>query len=151
MRMLPRRLLMWGGAAAVASAGFAFMAANTVDASSAGEGTGTVTGYHVSGISYAPVDNVYYQGNLYAAAKQVTFTLTSVSTDSAANGKPADVNAYPLNLSGHIQWGHQTVCTLQAPGWQISGSNHGYGTYVCGFAPEVPIALIGSLAVEANQ
>ena len=63
MRIVPRRLFLWGGAAAIASAGFAFMAANTVDASSAGEGTGTVSGYTVSGISYTPIDNVYYTGN----------------------------------------------------------------------------------------
>lgn len=43
---------MWGGAAAIATAGFAYMASNTVAASSAGEGVGAVTGYQVGNITY---------------------------------------------------------------------------------------------------
>jgi hypothetical protein len=147
MRMLPRRFLMWGGAAAVASAGFAFMAANTVDASSAGEGTGNVTGYHVSGISYTPINNVYYTGGDYAAAEGVTFTLTALSSDTSADTKPTNVDAYPLNLSGNLQWGHDNGCSIVGTWNNTTGS----GTYHCSFAPQVPIAEIGKLAVEANQ
>ena len=55
MLRLPRRLLIWGGAAVVALAGFAFMASNTIDASYAGEGSQTVSGYHVYDITYSGV------------------------------------------------------------------------------------------------
>jgi hypothetical protein len=140
-------LFLWGGAAAIASAGFAFMAANTVDASSAGEGTGTVSGYTVSGISYTPIDNVYYTGSYYAAAEGVTFTLTSAGTGSAAT-QPTNVDVYPLDLSGNREWGHDNGCSIVGS-WTVTTT--GTGTYHCDFAPEVPIAEIGQLAVEANQ
>jgi hypothetical protein len=52
MRRLSRRLALWGGAAAIAGGGFAFMANNAVATSSAGEGVGAVTGYTVSAITY---------------------------------------------------------------------------------------------------
>lgn len=55
MSILPRRLVLWGGAAVVASAGFAFMASNTVGQSFAGEGANQVSGYSVSDIVYSGV------------------------------------------------------------------------------------------------
>lgn len=55
MSILSRRLFMWGGAAVVASAGFAFMASNTVGQSYAGEGANQVSGYTVSNIEYSGV------------------------------------------------------------------------------------------------
>lgn len=58
MRILPRRLLVLGGAVAIAACGFAYMASNTVDASSAGEGAAAVSGYHVYNIEYAGVQGV---------------------------------------------------------------------------------------------
>jgi hypothetical protein len=49
MRRLPRRLAIWGGAAAVAGAGFALMASNTFTAHpGAGTGTVSVSGYVIS-------------------------------------------------------------------------------------------------------
>lgn len=55
MSRLSRRLAVWGGAAAIAGGGFAFMANNTVAASNAGEGIGAISGYTVSGITYNDV------------------------------------------------------------------------------------------------
>lgn len=49
MRRIPRKLAMWGGAAALAGAGFAFMASNTfTNHPSAGVGTTSISGYTVS-------------------------------------------------------------------------------------------------------
>lgn len=49
MRRLPRKLAMWGGATALAGAGFAFMASNTfTSAPAAGAGTVTVSGFTIS-------------------------------------------------------------------------------------------------------
>lgn len=61
-----------GVAAAVAAAVFAFTASNTVPASKAGEGTGTITGY--------VVDTVHYTLNAADPSKvnSVTFNLDTV-------------------------------------------------------------------------
>ena len=50
------------------------MASNTVDASNAGVGSGAITGYAVSNISYALVTNALTPGGTYI--QQVNFTLT---------------------------------------------------------------------------
>ena len=156
MLKLPRKLLLWGGAAVVVASGSAFMASNTVAQSSAGEGTGPVLGYTVSNISYGVpygantnLDNVYYTGHDYAAAKGVYFTLTSDASSSPADGQPVNVDAYPLNKAGNIHWGHDNGCSIQGT-WTINGGV-GSGNYFCAFSPEVPIGDIGSLAIEANQ
>lgn len=116
MRILPRRLLLIGGALAVASAGFAYMANNLVNASSLGDGQGNVTGYTVSNISYPGVIQYkdyfncqtggsqtgdtatggssacdYYNGITTSFVTNVTFTLTSAATTAPANGKPSQV------------------------------------------------------------
>src|ERR1700722_18057948 len=76
----PRRLLLLGGALATAGGGFAFMASNTVDASNAGVGSGTISGYDVTNVSYALVTNPLTPGGTYI--QQVNFSLT-----------PGDANA----------------------------------------------------------
>jgi hypothetical protein len=156
MSRVPRRLLLWGGAAAIAAGGFAFMASNTVGTSSAGEGAGAVTGYAVSNISYT-VDNTYYTTGHNAAYTAVTFKLTSLSATGSADGPPKDVNVYPEHSTGMRTWGHQTGnCTLSTPpGWVIAlfgpHAGTGSGTYTCNFNPAVPAATLGKLDVEANQ
>ena len=55
MRILPRRLLLFGGAAALAAGGFAFMASNTVGQSYSGEGSAAVSGYNVYDVVYSGV------------------------------------------------------------------------------------------------
>jgi hypothetical protein len=57
MRILPRRLLLLGGAVAIAAGGFAYMASNTIAQSNAGEGANLVTGYVVTNITYTPKTN----------------------------------------------------------------------------------------------
>jgi hypothetical protein len=47
-----RLLLVAGGAVVIATAGFAYMASNTVATSYLGQGTGTVSGYAVTNISF---------------------------------------------------------------------------------------------------
>jgi hypothetical protein len=70
----PRRIVMLGGALAIAGGGFAFMASNTVAASNAGVGSGAISGYSVTNISYALVTNALVPGGTYI--QQVNFTLT---------------------------------------------------------------------------
>lgn len=160
MTRLPRRLLLWGGAAAVAAGGFAFMAQNSVANSSAGEGTGTVTGYNVTAISYT-VDNHFYAstdtfsgktGPFYAAYTGVSFTLTAQTEGSAAGGQPTNVDVYPVSTDGNHYWGHDNGCTVTS--WTAgtdSPLTAGTGSVSCNLAPSVPAAELGSIAVEANQ
>lgn len=161
MNRLSRRVALWGGAAAIAAGGFAFMASNTVASSSAGEGQGTVSGYHVTNISYT-VTTHYYGGTTAggtadlgvsnAAYYGVTFTLTSTATTANANGQPKFVMAYAekSNGGGHATFGHAGGCTATSA-WTTNASNQGTGTYSCTFAPVIPAAKLGKLNVEANQ
>jgi hypothetical protein len=70
----PRRLLMLGGALAIAGGGYAFMASNTVAATNAGVGQGAISGYDVSAVSYNLVTNALVPGGTYI--QTVSFTLT---------------------------------------------------------------------------
>lgn len=88
MFRLPRRFLMWGGAAVVAASGFAFMASNSVMASSAGDGSGTVTGYTAQNISYT------VSKGPNARISGVSFTLVANSNDASALTKPSTVSVY---------------------------------------------------------
>lgn len=147
MIRLPRRLALWGGAAAVAAGGFAFMASNTVLASSAGEGAGPVSGYIVSHQSYSFVNNTTGKATLAA----VKFLLTSASSTSNAAVQPANVQAYPQAPGTARPWGKSLDCTLTGT-WTMNTTGQGQGTYSCTFAPVVyPVATLVSLDVEANQ
>ena len=63
MRRLSRRLALWGGAAAIAGGGFAFMASNTVHTSYVGDSAGVVSGYTVYTIGYSGVAAVGNPGH----------------------------------------------------------------------------------------
>lgn len=162
MNRLSRRVALWGGAAAIAAGGFAFMASNTVASSSAGEGEGSVTGYKVTAISYT-VTTHYYGGTTGggtadlssvsdAAYTGVSFTLTSTATTTAANGQPTFVMAYAEKATGggHYTFGHAGTCT-PTTAWTSTPGSPGTGTYSCTFAPLIPAATLGKLNVEANQ
>lgn len=114
MRIIPRKLLLLGGAAAIAAGGFAFMASNSVAASSAGEGAGAVSGYTVvpGSITYTlsasspealgPGQIASYNGSPYCYGNDqgnpwncyvegVQFTLQSDTTTPPGNAQPTDV------------------------------------------------------------
>lgn len=155
MKRLPRRLALWGGAAAIAGGGFAFMAGNTVLASSAGTGAGTVSGYRVTNQAYTVQNRYVIPGTTSSAAgafiKSITFHLTAQSGTPNARVSPTNVLAYPLNSSGFTQWGHTTSCTVTA--WT---STAGAGTVFCTIATttnasQPPVATFDGLRVEANQ
>ena len=70
MRILPRKLLLLGGAAVLAAGGFAYMSSNGVSASNAGEGVGVVSGYTVANFHYtglsSPNGGVAFPNNNYS-------------------------------------------------------------------------------------
>lgn len=153
MGRLPRRLALWGGAAAIAGGGFAFMASNNVLASSAGEGAGAVSGYTVSNQTYTTqVKYTPGAGRTLTFVKSVTFTLTTKSTTPNATGAPklSNMNVYAVNFSTTTPWGHQAgYCSTT--GWAHDATGHGYGTFTCTFTPLPPVATVHKLDVSAAQ
>ncbi len=138
MSMLSRRLLMWGGAAAVASAGFAFMATNSVPTTYAGQGQGTISGYAVS--------NVHYSDATGDPASPSGWAINGVTFDLAPAGAPAiNVHAY---IQAGSQWFDYSSCT-------VTGAGSGYTQYSCsrgsGSNPEAPEGPANTLEVTAAQ
>lgn len=144
MKMLTRRVLMWGGAAAVAGGGFAYMAGNTVDLTSAGQGAQTVSGYTVSSVAYSAEQGWGLPAPDYSVST-VKFTLTSAATTAPANARPAGINAALLGTSA-------TTSTCSVSGWTINAvTGAGSGAVVCNFANPPLLSSITGLNVEANQ
>jgi hypothetical protein len=153
-RTFKRLALPVGAAAALSTAGFAFMASNTVAASSAGEGQADVTGYTVSGVNYSaqqgwesPSSPTFNQYKVSA----VKFILTSNASGGPANGMPANVNASLLGTAAHT-----SECVIS--GWTINGSGQGTGPVVCTFGnghpgvSDPPLqSQVTGLDVTANQ
>lgn len=99
MTRLPRRLALWGGAAAIASGGFAFMASNALATTSGGDGAAAVTGYTVSNITYTPQET-----NGLTVLGVVKFTLTSScaapTTCASAYALPKTVSMFTAKKTG---------------------------------------------------
>lgn len=145
---LLRLLLVGGGAAVLATAGFAYMAANTVPASSLGEGSGPVTGYTVSNITYTTTFQGPAQGPPYFLAT-VSFTLSganmpvqvNAAVDPGGPGGPPPPPPGPwVNLACH----------------STSSWSNGSGSFTCTVPSgppghQVPVSAINTLDVEANQ
>ncbi len=84
MRFGFRKLLfLVGGAAIFATAGFAYMASNTVAPSFAGEGSGDVNGYQVYNITFTPADTT--NGNI----GYIHFYSVPLANDHTVNSWPA--------------------------------------------------------------
>jgi hypothetical protein len=81
-----RKVALPGVGLVLATSGFAFMATNTVAASSAGQGRHTISGFDVSHIHYTFVSDSGNNPNL-DYIKSVTFTL-----DQPASQVAADIN-----------------------------------------------------------
>jgi len=139
MRLLSRRLLFLGGAAAIAAGGFAYMASNTVAQTNAGVGQGQISGYTVSNVTYNlsnrtdpyafPCDNNlspygctiwgHYHGLNPATDDQgpfiseVTFTLTPENSNN------------PASLGNVLAWFDKS------PGVEAGGGDMVSGYYAC--------------------
>ena len=84
-RTLKRLALPVGAAAILGTSGFAFMATNSVDQTYAGQGRALISGFSVSNIHYAFVNDTGNNPNL-DYIKSVSFTL-----DHHANTATADI------------------------------------------------------------
>jgi hypothetical protein len=140
--------MVGGGAVVLATAGFAYMASNTVPASSAGEASAVVTGYTVSGITYSAEQGWGQPAPDYSVST-VKFIITSDATTAPGNGQPAQIEAAIL-VSG--TWQNLDACTSSSGAWQINGSGQGWQGEVCNVAGgAVLVESITGLDVEANQ
>ncbi len=148
-----RLLLVGGGAAVLATAGFAYMAANTVPVSSLGEGSAAVTGYAVSGIHYTTTLMPGPGGGPAGryALSTVSFTLTGANapTQVLASVDPAGPGGPPPPPP---LWVQLTCLSVSGSGWVQSGAV-GSGSFICTVPghPFVPVRSVTTLDVEANQ
>ncbi|MGB9112458.1 MAG: hypothetical protein WCF24_07005 [Acidimicrobiales bacterium] len=158
MRKLPRRLLMWGGAAAIATAGFAYMATNTVSASSAGEGYGPVTGYVTSNTTY----DTTCPNNTIGSTCLITdfkFWLAPVTnTDQAPKIVTVSLWAGTSKLItiGNSASGYGSDCTIGSEGTAPTSTDVPTGTYypvscVFPYPTGITESQVTALDVAASQ
>lgn len=140
-RIIKRLAVPLSAAAVLGTAGFAYMASNTVSPSNAGQGTGVVSGYNVTDVHYPAAGLVALgtskPGDSQNGVTQVAFT---VNPDNA--GFTA-VDVYDANgtlLGG----GGATNCSETSGVWTCNvGTLSGNGP--------IPVALIRYVDVEAVQ
>lgn len=156
---LLRLLLVGGGAAVLATAGFAYMASNTVASSYAGEGSGTVSGYSVSAIHYWTQDPPAPPGQGFVSIVGVQFTLTEMgSPPPTQNTAPTDVHAFlmtgpsgprPLIANPPPPPPPASVASLSCTvnSWTNATAS---GSASCTF-PSTFVSQVTGLDVEANQ
>lgn len=106
----------------VATAGFAFAAANTVTASNAGIGSGTVSGYNVTAVSWdlndanpALIDDVTFTLNVAAAEVRARATGTGGASLGTGWVACAGAGTYTCTLSG--------VNTLDVLGLEVASAS----------------------------
>lgn len=154
MWRLPRRLLLWVGAAAIAATGFTFMASNTIDHSNAGEASQVVSGYHVYNLEYS---GVALQGNpngdvgsmVYLGAPTDNHGISEqdgISTVSFQlspdNAHWAAVQLYDSNKNV-IGGGGASNCKETAGVWTCNVTSNSNGA--------IPVSQINWIDVEAVQ
>jgi hypothetical protein len=122
-------LLALVAALAIAGGAYAFTASNTVPASTAGAGAGTVSGYTVSGLHYAL--NTTTPGNI----DSLTFTVSPV-IPSTGTGKVL-VQAL-LSTGGPLAY----TCTTDTTGANVTCPTT---------TPQLTAALLTSVTVVAAQ
>ena len=158
MRRLPRRLALWGGAAAIASGGFAFMANNVVSATSAGEGANNVSGYTAYTTTY---NDVCTGAAPTVVCKVATFTIrlkpmvwntmapkhVTVTVFGTAASPNSTVLAKVATIGGHTTTGGTMTVKLQT----TSTKSKAY--YAVHVAPTTPFLLhtITGLDVAASN
>lgn len=97
-----RLLLVGGGAVILATAGFTYLASNTINASSSGAGSGTVSGYSVSNVHWT-TELITEVNPATTYSDAVSFTLTAKDmADASALTAPTSVFVYATNLSGSL-------------------------------------------------
>lgn len=157
-RIVKRLAVPLSAAAVLGTAGFAYMASNTVPESYAGSGQGTVSGYTVGNINYQTsglnVDGVQFTLDQAAAPANVKAVLGD--NGSGWRGGPA---AYQSG-GGHSFYNCSAVSggTTYAVGTTADAPANSVWTCVAGFGngatpqfTNFPIGALGSLTVSSAQ
>jgi hypothetical protein len=167
-----RLLLVGGGAIILATAGFAYMASNSVAATSAGEGSGLISGYTVSNVSFTPEVIAEYGPTYTSDVQDVSFTLTANDTKNpSAETAPTFILVYftndgqPANGLAEYYGPRPTNSELPSPGldngsyctFGVPTPSTGPGPWdiTCAFNEGAglgpAISSITGIDVEANQ
>lgn len=158
MRKVARQLTLWAGAAAIAGGGFAYMAANEMTSTSLGAGTGSVTGYTVTTVTWHSAPVTTATDHTYRVTG-VTMVLTSKATATPATLMPTSVEvALVLSTGTHlaISTGTHGSCRFGTTGqaWSVDGSGQGTGKLSCSVSiqasGEPPTTDVTGIAVEAS-
>ncbi len=113
-RITPGKVLVAGVVIAIAiTAGNALTAANTVGATSAGAGSGTISGYTVSAVAYSL--NASTPSNIDA----VTFTLSAAATTVKAKLVAAGTTWYACTVVSGNNWS----CATTSPQATVAASD----------------------------
>jgi hypothetical protein len=149
MRIPFRRLLLVGGGAAVlATAGFAYMASNTVPITSAGQASAAVTGYTVTNVTYNGGSGDNCGGTCYIGT--VGFTLTADNANSQNNGKPVFVYV-DVEGSNNGEIANADGCTVPA-GTLVGATGQWTGNFTCTLNPNTAtVAEVDFLDIAATQ
>ncbi len=105
---------------------YAFAAANTVDASKAGDGAGTIAGYAVTAIKYT------HDATAREKVASVSFAIDESVADTT--------NVYARLLAG----------TTPVESWS-SACTFASARYSCAFSPSVSVVTVTSLQVVASS
>lgn len=159
-----RMILVAGGAIVLATAGFAYMASNTVASSNAGEGVGQVTGYQIGNITYdssCPSSFISLPGSSCTLGDFSFYLAPDSNTDMAPKEVTVYVDgAFGIHLaelgntaSGDAINGSCTIGSETAdPSWFHSPTGNYYPVSCQDTSRNTPVvSLIDGLDVEANQ
>lgn len=126
-RIIKRLAVPLSAAAVLGTAGFAYMASNTVPETHAGAGQGTISGYAVSNVHYKYVENDGNPNLNYI--KSVTFTLDHSANQVSAQIKPNQATWVPYDSctsADHYTWTCENstgaAAALNYPGGSPSAS-----------------------------
>lgn len=142
-RIIKRLAVPLSAAAVLGTAGFAYMASNTVDPSNAGQGTGVVSGYHVYDVHYPAAGlaalNTNKPGDSQNGVTQVAFKVDPNNAGFAAVDL-YDANGTLLGGGGATNCSKDTTTSV----WTCT-----VGALV-GQAP-IPVTEIRYVDIEAVQ
>jgi len=153
-RIIKRVVLPLGAAAVVGSAGFAYMATNTVSGSNAGQGTGVVSGYSVTDVHYPNGTFTSPSGNSYNCLQNLP---AAHPGDSQTGIECVSFKVRPDNA------GFAAVDVYDASGNQLGGGgatecaeDATSTVWTCGVSAgpvgsAIPVTLIRKVDIEAIQ
>lgn len=126
-RIIKRLAVPLSAAAVLGTAGFAYMASNTVPNTNAGAGSATISGYTVSHVHYTLMDHGVAHAAVDAQVKAVSFDLTA---DNPGSGLPPTTlwASLKTDLTPNNIWARYDDCV-------VNGNPGSTTNYTCTFTP----------------